>query len=187
MLLTEDNFRQLVFDVNARLVNYAGRYVPDRASACDIVQESWISLWNRYRGKVVYKAEALLYTIVRNKCLDFLKSACIFDNIPIDSIIEFCPADELLYRDLVSDLAGDVPLICRDLEKCIGEAISTLPPRCLEVFRMSRTDRKSNREIAVLLGISEKAVEKHITKALKILSSSLSSSGFNPVVLLLFS
>lgn len=141
MVLTEETFRRLVFDVNARRVNFAGRYVEDRESASDIVQESYISLWNQYHGKTVYRA-----------------------------------SEELVYRNLVSDLSGDVPLICKDLSKVINDSMSTLPPRCMEIFRMSRVERKTNREISVALGISEKAVEKQISKALRILSSYAAAS-----------
>lgn len=187
MVLTEETFRRLVFDVNAMLVNFAGRYVEDRESASDIVQESCISLWNQYHGKTVYRAEALLYTIVRNKCLDFMKSSCLFNNVPIDAVTEYRASEELVYRNLVSDLSGDVPLICKDLSKVINDSMSTPLPRCMEIFRMSRVERKTNREISVALGISEKAVEKQISKALRILSADLSASGFNPLVLVLFS
>ena len=116
-----------------------------------------------------------------------MKSSCLFNNVPIDAVTEYRASEELVYRNLVSDLSGDVPLICKDLSKVINDSMSTLPPRCMEIFRMNRVERKTNREISVALGISEKAVEKQISKALRILSADLSASGFNPLVLVLFS
>jgi RNA polymerase sigma-70 factor, ECF subfamily len=49
----------------------------------------------------------------------------------------------------------------------LKEAIQTLPPQCQTVFSLSRYSDMSNKEIALNLNISIKAVEKHIGKALK--------------------
>ena len=46
--------------------------------------------------------------------------------------------------------------------------MNNLPPKCKQVFSMSRLDQLSNKEIASLLDISIKTVEAQITKALKI-------------------
>jgi RNA polymerase sigma-70 factor (ECF subfamily) len=46
------------------------------------------------------------------------------------------------------------------------KAVEELPPRCREVFLMSRFDGFSNGEIAQQLGISRNMVEKHIIKAM---------------------
>jgi len=48
-----------------------------------------------------------------------------------------------------------------------------LPAKCRNVFRLSRLEGKSNREIADLLGLSVKTVENQITRALKILRKRL--------------
>lgn len=60
-------------------------------------------------------------------------------------------------------------LQAQDLKSQINNLVKLLPTRCQEVFRMSREKFMSNKEIASGLDISEKAVEKHITKALKFL------------------
>jgi RNA polymerase sigma factor (sigma-70 family) len=49
----------------------------------------------------------------------------------------------------------------------IIKTIEELPPKCKEVFTIYYTTKLKNGEIAESLGISEKAVEKQITKALK--------------------
>ena len=64
---------------------------------------------------------------------------------------------------------SDSKTLYDELVQNLNEKINSLPPRCREVFIMSRQEGKTNREISGQLGISEKAVEKHITKALKIM------------------
>jgi RNA polymerase sigma-70 factor (ECF subfamily) len=59
------------------------------------------------------------------------------------------------------------------IEKIICDTLETLPERCREVFMLSRYDHLKNREIADKLGITLKAVEGNITRALKIFQVSL--------------
>ena len=47
----------------------------------------------------------------------------------------------------------------------VQQAIDSLPPKCREVFRLVLSDKLKNREIADVLGISEKTVNIHIAKA----------------------
>src|SRR5690606_33323304 len=59
------------------------------------------------------------------------------------------------------------------LQQQLAHTVNTLPPKCQLVFRLSREDYYSNKQIAQELGVSEKAVEKHISKALKALHKRL--------------
>lgn len=56
--------------------------------------------------------------------------------------------------------------IARDRLRILSAAVDELPPRCREVFLMSRLDGLGNGEIAGRLGISRNMVEKHIIKAM---------------------
>lgn len=60
-------------------------------------------------------------------------------------------------------------LTFHELSQAIEKAIATLPEKTRQVFRLSRFDHLSIREIATNLNISEKAVEYHITQSLKTL------------------
>jgi RNA polymerase sigma-70 factor (ECF subfamily) len=60
-----------------------------------------------------------------------------------------------------------------ELELQIEKAIQTLPTKCAEVFRMSRFNEYSYKEIAEKLDISIKTVENHIGKALKLMRQEL--------------
>lgn len=60
-----------------------------------------------------------------------------------------------------------------DFDRMLESAISALPEKCRSVFLMSRMDGMKNQKISENLGISLKAVEKHITRALKELRTKL--------------
>ena len=71
--------------------------------------------------------------------------------------------------------AVEEDLMAAELNREIESVVETLSPRCREVFLMSRLHGMRNKEIAKALGISEKAVEKSMTKALKVLRARLKS------------
>lgn len=73
-----------------------------------------------------------------------------------------------------SSAEHESPYIRFDLERLqkeVEHTINSLPPKCQLVFRMSRETDLTNQKIAQTLNISEKAVEKHVTTALKTLKS----------------
>ena len=68
--------------------------------------------------------------------------------------------------ELVPD--SDTPeksLMDEEYRMLVQQAIDSLPPKCREVFRLVLSDKLKNREIADVLGISEKTVNIHIAKA----------------------
>ena len=68
---------------------------------------------------------------------------------------------------------GSDYLDCNELKEKIDIAIQHLPEHCRIVFEMSRYEDLKNREIAEKLGVTQKTVEAHLTKALKILRNDL--------------
>ena len=75
-------------------------------------------------------------------------------------------------------------VLCSELEQQILALIDTLPPKCKEVFRMSRMQHLSYTEISEKLDISVNTVENHIVKALRLLRDQLRD--YLPVYMLLF-
>jgi RNA polymerase sigma-70 factor (ECF subfamily) len=76
---------------------------------------------------------------------------------------------------------GDNYLEFNELKEKIDLAIKNLPEHCRVVFEMSRFEDLKNREIEEKLGISQKTVEAHLTKALKILRNDLKD--YLPVII----
>ena len=68
-----------------------------------------------------------------------------------------------------SDVASDTdqPMIHSDLTQAIEKGIALLPEKTQQVFKLSRFENCTNKEISNAFNISEKAVEYHITQSLK--------------------
>lgn len=137
-----------------RLRNYAFRFLGDGAVADDIVQECFIRLYEKRFSLEEVSPGALLYVMVRNSCLNYLRRRLHTEpGLPVQIPADLTPEDHLLYEDLRNE---------------IKKAMRKLPPRCREVFYMSRFEGLSTREIADRIGSSCQNVEKHIARALAI-------------------
>jgi RNA polymerase sigma-70 factor (family 1) len=157
-VLTEKEFEK-IYDSNwSRLFNLAYYYFKDRATAQEVVQEVFIKLWlKREELGHIQNMEAYLHTSIRNKVYDQFDKIYHQEKLLRNSTEHFkeesqCTEEQLEYEETLS-------LINREIDK--------LPNTTKTIFRLSRFDRYSNDEIAVRLQLSSKAVEYHITQALK--------------------
>lgn len=65
----------------------------------------------------------------------------------------------------INHLSPERSLIVRELQRQLDNAINALPPQCRLVFKLSRQDGLSNKEIAKTLNLSENTVKSHLKKA----------------------
>lgn len=145
-----------------RLKSFALAFVSDDGTADDILQDCFVNLWMKRDRLTDISLSGLLFTMVRNHCLNYLKH---LSHIPIDNIDETERGWEGLYAlDMYGD--ADKPLLAEELRQAIATSLEPLPERTRLIFEMSREKGMKSREIATQLGISITAVEKHINKAL---------------------
>lgn len=147
-----------LFRYNYRpLCLYALHYLQDTDLAEDMVQESYIALWEKLQGGAhVSDRKSYLYMMVRNRCLDHLRKK----GIPTESLK---PYDT--YGIIDDDDAHDRART----EARLWTVIDSLPEKCREVFILSKRDSMKYEEIAQELGLSVNTVRNQISKALKIL------------------
>lgn len=138
----------------------------DKESAEEIVQEVFISLWNRRESVHIESLSHYLATAIKFSCFKVLKRAKRHDQIIAKEMMQ---TDYQLDQDQID---------ARFLEEYLHGVVATLPERCKLVFQLSREKHLPNREIAAQLHISEKAVEANITRALKVLRVQLRKVGF---------
>ncbi|HAZ02865.1 MAG: hypothetical protein A2W90_17130 [Bacteroidetes bacterium GWF2_42_66] len=165
-----------------RLYYFIYEYIPLTDIVENIIQDTLMALWNK-KSELADNTNlgAYLFTIAKNNCLYKLRDQRyhkkIFELSDVDSSELKANMDALVILD-TSQLAF------LEIEQIIEETLAQLPPQCRTVFSMSRFDDKKNKDIAEELGISVKAVEGHITKALKLFRSTLKD--YLPIVAYLF-
>lgn len=172
----EKVFEQIIKSYWPRLHSFANIYVIDKEVAKEIVQDTFLTLWDQ-RENLNDGTCLITYLMVvcRNKCLNYLKSLQL-ETIPVDDLSEYA----IYQRSNVYVLEDDSLeiLTVKELTHAIAVSLDKLPPRTKEIFMLSRYSGLKNTEIADQLGISTKGVEYHISNALKQLKSDLSKDYF---------
>jgi RNA polymerase sigma-70 factor (family 1) len=154
-----------------RLCRYAMRFVRDDAATEDLVQDCFLRLYERREALTPMSLSSLLFTMVRNRCLNYLKHKVLVEGYQAEALKQQSGSEQLYALDMTGN--ADASVIYDDLKRQLDAIIAGLPPRTREVFAMSRNEGMKNKEIAAALGISEKVVEKHITKALAVMRAGL--------------
>ncbi|MCB2409739.1 sigma-70 family RNA polymerase sigma factor [Hymenobacter lucidus] len=142
------------------LLRLAHRKVGTREGAEEIVQELFLALWNRRREQPILNLSGYLHAAVRYQVLDWLKSR--MTHAAYLSYTRRHPA-------ATADHGTEQALAAADLSMALASSLSVLPLHTREVFRRSRFEHQSVREIAGYLNLSQKTVEYHLTRALKVL------------------
>jgi RNA polymerase sigma-70 factor (ECF subfamily) len=146
------------------LCTYSMQYLKDRDSIEDLVQDFFVSLWMEApRLQIHTSLKSYLFYSVRNRCLDFRKHLKVTDKYRIF----------LLFAAENEDNQADHYLVESELRQAVEKGLSKLPPRCREIFELSRNKGLSNQEISDQLGISKRTVELQISNSLKILRKEL--------------
>jgi RNA polymerase sigma-70 factor (ECF subfamily) len=165
----------LVDTYHHKLCVYAYGLTNDHDLAEDIVQNVFISLWKRrLKLKDDFSVKNYLYKSVYNEFIDQYRKN--------KSVI----ALEKKYIDALSSIVEEEDE--NSLEKLIltvKQEIEKLPPKCQQVFLLSKEEGLTNIEIAEYLNVSIKSVEAHITKAFSILRKTVGEK-MNGILFLLF-
>jgi RNA polymerase sigma-70 factor (ECF subfamily) len=139
-----------------RLVRMAESVVRERAPAEEIAQEVMLELWRRRESLEVEQSfGAYLMRSTRNRALNYVRHQRIVERELASATLE--PRESP---------GTDAEILGVELETVVREAIADLPERCREVFELSRVQGMRYVDIASVLQISVKTVEKRMGQAL---------------------
>lgn len=167
------DFEKLYIDYQPRLLAYVRRFVNDDSAAQDLVQDSFMALWDKQIPFDTEDTRRLLFVATRNRCLNYLKHKNIVDRYTQNCRTQVKVGEERLYNYDFSFVENEHPYLYQELEREIQRIVDSLPERCREVFVLSRFQGLKNREIAERLHISLNTVERHIQRALRIFAEAL--------------
>ncbi len=159
-------FEWLFKNKYANLCYYATKLLGQTSQSEEIVSDTFAEIWQK-RTQIPFSTSVTgyLYTTVHNKCINQLKHSRVssaYQKHLLDTGNAFNMAD-------TPDRILDEKIIVYEIEK----AISCLPEKCREIFRLSRFEHKKYREIAEILNLSPKTVENQMSIALEKLRESL--------------
>jgi len=163
-MLDQKSFEELFKVYYKPLCYYARKFSLDHFESEEVVQQIFLKLWEiRDSLSIERSVAAYLYQSVRNQSINYLKQKSIFSKNKDDFALKIKQAQ--LFA-VISEEDGASALLARELEQQISEAIHDLPPKCREIFLLSRSGNLSMKEIAEKLDISTNTVQKQIAIAL---------------------
>lgn len=157
-LCSESVFKS-VFESHFKIIrNYLAYKFKDVDAAEDMAQNAFVILWENCKSLQPVQAKSFLFTTATSLSLNQIKHQKVVSNFEIQSNPRKSTAESPEFLLEENELKSQ-------LERCISQ----LPEKQREVFLMNRFDQLSYSEIASLLGLSVKAVEKRMHLALQTL------------------
>jgi RNA polymerase sigma-70 factor (family 1) len=159
----EKAYTYLIDTYHHKLCIYANSLVKNIYNAEDIVQNVFVKIWEqRTRLKSNHSIKSFLYKLVYNEFIDqYRKNQSLFTL-------------EKNYFDALNIVVHEDDSESFDrILLAVKKEIQNLPPKCKEIFILSKQEGLTNIEIAEHLDVSIKTVEAQITKAFSLLRSTL--------------
>ena len=174
-------FRVIYKNYSSRLYYFVLEFIPLKEAAEDIVQDTFVTLWNRRKElKDNTKLASYLFTGAKNNALYRLRDKKYRQKLFPDSI----NASEINLNTDALTAVDTSAFAFQEIEQIMRSTLRSLPPQCRKVFELSRFQKMKNKEIAEELNISVRTVEVHISKGLKALKTALKD--YLPLVAFLF-
>jgi len=171
-----DSFKYFFDRYYNDLCNFVNIYLHNQALSEEIVQDIFVFFWeNKTKFKINSSVKSYLYSVSKFKSLNLLR-----DTQTHRKIVEEIGRTE---SNQTTEMDGSY-IDNDEFRKILKVAFDQLPPKCREIFLLSKQEELSNKEIADRLGISVKTVENQMTIALKKLREQLSP--FREKIFLLF-
>lgn len=143
----------------------AANVLRGKEEAGDVLQDVFLSLWNR-RNDLNLKGSfaAYLHTSVRYKCLHYIEK-----NITRRDYLV------VLAKVSLSTSSSNVEfnLQLKEMQQMINKTVAKMPPKMQEVYKLSRLEHMSHKEISDLMSISVETVRKHIQHALQLIKKDM--------------
>ena len=166
------DFTTIYLTYYAQLVRFATTFVVYEEDAENIIQDLFLGLWERKESlNSIENMNAYMYKLTKNKCLDHLKHIVVKERFIANEQSFYEQEISLKLQSLES---FDVELASEEkVEKIVSNAVDSLPPKCREIFILSRYEGLKYKEIAEKLNISANTVETQMGIAFKKLRNNI--------------
>ena len=161
-LCEENHFKDFYLKQVQSASNFAYYKCGDSEAALDIVQDAFAKIWENCSNIDFAKAKTYLFTSINNLFLNTVKHQKVVLQYEKDA-----PNMD------TNNQSPEYLLEEEEFKQKLTQAIASLSEAQREVFLLNRIDGKKYREIAELLHVSQKTVEKRMSAALQILKSQI--------------
>ena len=146
------------------LHEYAQFYTRNSQHAEDIVEDIFMKIWeSRHIITINISVKAYLFRSIHNSCIQYLRHQNVkrkYQNYHQAKLEEAQIINRVFFE------TGITKLYEEEIENLLNEGIEKLPEKTRVIYRLSRKEYLKNTEIAEKIGVTEKTVEYHISRAL---------------------
>jgi RNA polymerase sigma-70 factor (family 1) len=159
----EGSFAEIYRRYCYRLFTMADRKLKRREAAEELVQDLFENLWNRRASHRIEQLEQYLFSALRYRIINYIKAQQVRTGYELYCRLAASEADTTTEEALAHG----------ELSAALLAGVRRLPAKTREIFQLSRLEQYSVAEISGRVNLSEKTVEYHLTKSLKLLRSYL--------------
>jgi RNA polymerase sigma-70 factor (family 1) len=156
-------FESIYKKYSFKLFRIAFNQLGSQEDAEELVQELFANLWKRREKLSIKNLNLYLVISIKNKVYDAISSRINFRKYQEYTIL----------REIHESYETSEIISYNELNEAVDQILDQMPEKTADVFRRSRFEKQSVREIAEALALSEKAVEYHISKSLKLFREKL--------------
>ena len=129
----------------------------------EVVQDLFVTLWNKRRTASIQQLDAYLFSGLKYKIIDCIRA----------QLVRKAYAATAPHHHKAPSRCTEETLAAADLSLALDASVRNLPSHTQEVFRLSRVEHQSVPEIAARLRVSPKTVEYHLSRSLRMLRKHL--------------
>jgi RNA polymerase sigma-70 factor (ECF subfamily) len=129
----------------------------------EVVQDLFVTLWNKRRIADIQQLKAYLLSALKYKVIDCVRAQLVRKNYAAGGSGPFHTPNRCTEETVAAT----------DLTRALDASLRNLPEHSREVFRLSRQEHQSVPEIAARLRVSPKTVEYHLSRSLRLLRAYL--------------
>ncbi|SFV28098.1 RNA polymerase sigma-70 factor [Thermoflavifilum thermophilum] len=170
---SEEAYRALFLHVYTPLYRFALSIIKSHEAAEEIVSDVLLKVWQqRERLARIEQIRLYLYVAIKNTALNYQARAS-------KNLLERLEDHPV---EWISTSAGPEELfLTAEMQRRIQLAVQQLPPRCRVIYQLIREYGLKHKEVAELLGISQKTVEAQMGIALRKIAEALAPQMDKPV------
>jgi len=141
------------------LFTLAYHKLKNRETAEELVQDLFENLWQRRASHDIQHLKQYLFSALRYRIINHVQAQKVRAGYEL-----YCRL-----RASEADTATEDSLAFTELRAALLAGVRKLPAKTREIFQLSRLEQYSVAEISGRVNLSEKTVEYHLTKSLKLL------------------
>ncbi len=130
-----------------------------KETAKELVQNLFVTLWEKRNTLVISNVKSYLQKAIKNSAINYVEHI----------LVQKTHQQHVLSTNTDASTETEKAVLYNEFYAAFEKVLEQLPAKTRDVFKMSRFEQLSIKEIANVLNLSEKAVEYHITSSLKLL------------------